>query len=72
MSKMSELEAEAQAICSVMDFPDVRDHFAMAAITGILAGDPTVCSRVVVERAYDIADEVMMKRAENDDGTENS
>jgi hypothetical protein len=67
---MSELEAEAQAICSVMDFPDVRDHFAIAAITGILAGHPTVNSRLAAEWSYEVADEMMKKRMENEDGTE--
>ena len=72
MSKMSELDVEAQAISSLMDFPDVRDHFAMAAITGILAGHPTVNSRLAAEWSYEIADEMMKKRMENNDGTENS
>lgn len=72
MSKMSELDVEAQAVSSLMDFPDVRDHFAMAAITGILAGHPTVNSRLAVEWSYEIADEMMKKRMENNDGTEKS
>jgi hypothetical protein len=70
MSKMSEIEADAQAIASMMDFPNVRDHFAMAAITGILAGHPTVNSRLAAEWSYEIAEEMMKKRMENNDGTE--
>ena len=72
MSKMSELDVEAQAVSSLMDFPDVRDHFAMAAITGIMSGNPTVNSRLAAEWSYEIADEMMKKRMENNDGTENS
>ena len=72
MSKMSELEAEVQAIGSMLDFPDVRDQFAMAAITGILAGHATVNSRLAAEWSYEIADQMMMKRAENNDGTEDA
>jgi hypothetical protein len=56
----------------MMDFADVRDHFAMAAITGILAGHPTVNSRLAAEWSYEIADEMMKKRTENNDGTENT
>ena len=72
MSKMSELDVEALAVSSLMDFPDVRDHFAMAAITGILSGHATVNSRLAAEWSYEIADEMMKKRMENNDGTEKS
>lgn len=70
MSKMSELEAEVQAIGSMLDFPDVRDQFAMAAVTGIVSGNPAIGPRQIAAWSYEIADEMMKKRMENNDGTE--
>ena len=72
MSKMSELDVEAQAVSSLMDFPDVRDQFAMAAVTGIMSGNPIIGPRQIAAWSYEIADEMMKKRMENNDGTENS
>jgi hypothetical protein len=54
------------------DFPDVRDKFAMAAVTGIMAGNPTIGPRQIAAWSYEVADEMMKKRTENNDGTENS
>jgi hypothetical protein len=54
------------------DFPDVRDQFAMAAVTGIMSNNPVIGRHQVAEWAYEIADAMMEKRTENNDGTEDA
>ena len=54
------------------DFPDIRDQFAMAAVTGIMSTSPLIGSRQIAAWSYEIADEMMKKRTENDDGTEDA
>lgn len=54
------------------DFPDIRDQFAMAAVTGIVSGNAAIGPRQIAAWSYEIADEMMKKRAENNDGTEDA
>lgn len=40
----------------------IRDHFAMAAMNGLVAGDYLLASKGVAVRAYEIADNMLRER----------
>jgi len=60
------------AYSDVFDFPDIRDQFAMAAVTGIMSNNPAIGPCQIAAWAYEVADEMMKKRDEIDDGTEDA
>ena len=48
------------------DFPTLRDQFAMAALTGIIAQNLATTPGGKVDAAYTYADLMLMRKAEDD------
>ena len=72
MSDINDTYEHVQMQGTPFDFPDIRDQFAMAVVTGIMSGNPVIGPRQIAAWSYEIADEMMKKRSENDDGTEDA
>jgi hypothetical protein len=45
---------------------NLRDHFAMAALPGIITNHGVQSSKLAAEIAYEVADEMMKARGVND------
>lgn len=48
--------------CKETDLAELRDRFAMAALTGLLANSHYHPSNVKAEEVYDLADAMLMQR----------
>ena len=49
-------------IMSLYEYPSLRDHFAMAAVTGFAANNDHTKSDYLAKRAYGLADAMMEER----------
>lgn len=49
-------------IMSLYEYPELRDHFAMAAVTGFAANNDHTKSDYLAKRAYELADAMMEAR----------
>ena len=56
----------------LFSFPELRDDFAMHIASGLASQSWDKSAEQIARRAYEVADQMMKNRAENNDGTENS
>ena len=55
-------------VMSLYEYPSLRDHFAMAAVTGFASNSVHTKSDYLAKRAYELAD-AMMEERKTDDNT---